>query len=88
MGVHITLAGIRGAIGPILGVQLYIWLSRSGLQTQAFLICFATCLAMNVLGACGFVLLSKRWSRATSNATHVTLKQTESETECVLSESA
>lgn len=85
MGVHITLTGIRGVIGPIMGVQLYILLSRAGLQTRALIICFAICLAMNVLGAFGFVLLSKLWSSANRTSKSVPLEQVKNETECVLS---
>ena len=58
MGVHITLTGIRGVIGPILGVQLYTHFAVTGQQTTALLICFAICLVMNVAGAIGFVWLS------------------------------
>ena len=59
MGVHVTLTGIRGVIGPILGVQIYVLLSRFGMQGSALLICFAICLAMNFTGAIGFVWLAK-----------------------------
>jgi len=58
MGVHITLTGIRGVIGPIVGVQLYTVLSRYGWQQHALLLCFAVCLLMNILGASGFVWLA------------------------------
>ena len=60
MGVHVTLTGIRGVIGPILGVQIYMLLSRFGMQTSALLICFAICLFMNFAGSVGFVLLAKK----------------------------
>lgn len=59
MGVHITLTGIRGMVGPILGVQLYSVLKGSVDQTQAFAICFAICLATNLVGAAGFALLAR-----------------------------
>lgn len=58
MGVHITLTGVRGVIGPIFGVLLYTMLSRYGWQKHALVFCFTLCLLMNLLGACGFVLLS------------------------------
>ena len=56
MGVHITLTGLRGFIGPMLAVQLYGWLAARDFAVGAFLVC----LAMNVIGAMGFVLLSRR----------------------------
>lgn len=66
MGVHITLTGIRGVIGPILGVQLFHAISPTVGQRQAFVTCFAICLATNVIGACGFVYLS--WLRSRTQA--------------------
>lgn len=62
MGVHITLTGIRGVIGPILGVQLYILLGRFGYGASALLACFLLCLTMNVIGAAGFYWLARRLS--------------------------
>lgn len=59
MSVHITLTGIRGVIGPLLGVQIYTALSAFGLGERALLICFGICLVMNIIGATGFVLLAK-----------------------------
>jgi len=64
MGVHITLTGIRGMIGPILGVQLYLLLSQWTGQRTAFLSCFAICLATNVLGGTGFVWLARSRTRS------------------------
>lgn len=64
MGVHITLTGVRGIIGPILGVQLYGILSQRISQTQALSACFAICLATNLVGAVGFVLLMMARRRA------------------------
>lgn len=55
MGVHITLTGIRGTLGPILGVMLYQW---SGSVTA-----FLVCLAMNLVGGIGFVRLAHRRRR-------------------------
>ncbi len=66
MGVHITLTGIRGVIGPIIGVQLYLLLSSWTNQTTAFVSCFSVCLATNLLGATGFVLLSRSRRRFAS----------------------
>ena len=59
MGVHITLTGIRGVIGPILGVQLYEYLNGLVSQTQAFSVCFGICLGANLIGAIGFGILSQ-----------------------------
>lgn len=60
MSVHVTLTGIRGVIGPILGVQLYLALSAITNQTAALAYCFAICLLTNLVGALGFVWLSHR----------------------------
>jgi MFS family permease len=55
MGVHITLTGIRGFVGPLLAVGLYGLLAPFGLQVWVFVIC----LLMNVLGGLGFVALAR-----------------------------
>lgn len=64
MAVHVTLTGIRGVVGPILGVQICTILSNYGWRTSALLICFTICLVMNVLGACGFVWLARQLRRS------------------------
>jgi hypothetical protein len=69
MGIHITLTGIRGVIGPLLGVQLYILLSKFGYETGALLICFSICLAMNIMGAIGFVLLARKLAKHVREST-------------------
>jgi MFS family permease len=51
MSVHVTLNGIRGAIAPFVAVGLYAWLDARG----AAALTFATCFAVNVVGALGFV---------------------------------
>jgi MFS family permease len=51
MSVHVTLNGIRGAIAPFVAVGLYAWLDARG----AAALTFATCFAVNVAGALGFV---------------------------------
>ncbi len=56
MGVHITLTGIRGFIGPMLAVQLYMWLLPYGWQAGAF----GVCLLANLLGGIGFLILARR----------------------------
>lgn len=59
MGVHITLTGIRGVLGPLLGVQIFNSLSGAGWNAGAFIICFV----MNVIGAIGFGMLSRSIKR-------------------------
>ena len=59
MSTHMTLTGIRGVIGPILGVQLYTLLSHYGWQYGALMTCFGFCLFVNISGALGFVLLAR-----------------------------
>ena len=56
MGVHVTLAGIRGFVGPLLAVKIYDWLAPWGWQAGIFAIC---CIC-NVLGAIGFALVAWR----------------------------
>ena len=55
MGVHITLTGIRGTIGPLLGVVLYEW--------SGSLVAFLICLTMNLAGGVGFLALARRRRR-------------------------
>jgi hypothetical protein len=59
MGVHITLTGIRGFIGPMLAVQLYMWLLPRGWQVGSF----GVCLLANLLGGIGFLWLAKQRQR-------------------------
>jgi hypothetical protein len=59
MSVHITLVGIRGALGPMLAVQLYGLLAPHGWQVGVFALCFLA----NVLGGVGFLVLAKRRRR-------------------------
>lgn len=56
MGVHITLTGVRGFIGPIIAVLLYNWLVPYDWHVGVFLIC----LLMNVIGAVGFVIIARK----------------------------
>lgn len=79
MSVHITLTGIRGVIGPLLGVQLYIALSKFGWGERALLICFGSCLVMNIIGASGFVILArmlKQHEAKLGSSAHSTQKST------------
>jgi len=56
MGVHVTLTGIRGLLAPLVAVGLYTWL-ESAYQTGPWL--FAICLALNIIGAAGFIQLAR-----------------------------
>jgi hypothetical protein len=52
MGVHVTLTGVRGAIGPPVGILIYQWLESwrpgSGLYSLVLPLTFVTA------GAAGF----------------------------------
>ncbi|MBT8484095.1 MAG: MFS transporter [Phycisphaerales bacterium] len=52
MGVHVTLTGLRGLIGPFLGVGLYDLFERAAPGTGGWV--FGVCLTLNLLGAAGF----------------------------------
>ncbi len=58
MGVHVTLNGVRGLLGPMVAVAGYEWLKRfdRGWEHWVFAISVLTCVA----GAIGFVRLSRR----------------------------
>jgi MFS family permease len=66
MGVHVTLQGIRGLMAPFLGVGIYQfmehWRPGWGVWT------FAPCLALNMTGALGFVLMWRGMRRRTHDA--------------------
>jgi MFS family permease len=53
MSVHVTLTGVRGIIGPYLGVLAYEWLSSDGNGGWVF----ACSALLTTMGAIGFVLL-------------------------------
>jgi len=59
MSVHVTLTGVRGVIGPYLGVFVYEWFRASGNGGWVFGISMLLTLA----GAIGFVLLNKAHRR-------------------------
>jgi hypothetical protein len=68
MGVHVTLTGIRGLIAPFLGVGIYQllehWKPGTGVWT------FAPCLALNSLGAFGFILMWRDMESRRTYAPH------------------
>jgi hypothetical protein len=64
MGVHVTLTGIRGLIGPPLAVGLYGLLMPLDGRTGAGV--FAVCLGLNLVGAVAFALLNRSWQRLTT----------------------
>jgi MFS family permease len=55
MGVHVTLTGIRGLIGPLLAVEIYQALEQWHPGGGAWV--FALCLALNLAGGAGFAAL-------------------------------
>jgi MFS family permease len=57
MGVHVTLTGIRGLMAPFLAVGIYQWFDSGG--SGAGIWVFAVCLALNVVGAVGFLVLAR-----------------------------
>jgi len=58
MGVHVTLTGIRGFIGPPLAVGLYGWLNHAHDGAGGWV--FAVCLALNLAGAMCFLWLKRQ----------------------------
>jgi hypothetical protein len=64
MGVHVTLTGIRGVIGPLAAVAIYEWLETT--NPGAGWGVFALCLGLNLVGAAGFIVLNRLHSRQES----------------------
>lgn len=60
MGVHVTLTGIRGLIGPPVAVGIYEILESARPGAGGWV--FAVCLALNLAGAAAFALLRYRES--------------------------
>ncbi|GAB5496746.1 MAG: hypothetical protein Phyf2KO_18260 [Phycisphaerales bacterium] len=58
MGVHVTLTGVRGLIGPIVSVLLYNWLAKHDPELAPWVL--LVCLALVVTGAIGFVMMARR----------------------------
>ena len=59
MSVHVTLTGVRGVIGPYLGVFVYEWFRESGNGGWVF----AISMALTFIGAIGFVRLKRLEAR-------------------------
>ncbi|MGP1273465.1 MAG: MFS transporter [Phycisphaerales bacterium] len=57
MGVHVTLTGVRGLIGPAASVSLYNWLAEHHPGTEPWAI--GLCLVLVLLGAVGFVWMDR-----------------------------
>ena len=60
MSVHVILTGVRGIFAPYLGVLLYTAFASSG--NGGFV--FAVSMGLNVIGAIGFLLLSRQLTRS------------------------
>jgi MFS family permease len=69
MGVHVTLTGVRGLIGPFVAVVLYEWFDA--LRPGAGVWVFAACVALSVAGSIGFVLLDRSFRRHAEEPTAV-----------------
>lgn len=54
MSVHVTLNGLRGLMSPFIAFGLWSWLAPRGLSSVVFMIC----LAINTIGALGFVRMA------------------------------
>ncbi len=65
MSVHVTLTGVRGLIGPF--VAVIAWSQLEAASPGSGMWVFVGCLALNVLGALGFIVL---WRSIRSNARH------------------
>ena len=59
MGVHVTLTGLRGFLAPVLAVGLYELFNRAFYENAGSWV-FAICLALNVIGAVGFMKMHRR----------------------------
>jgi hypothetical protein len=57
MGVHVTLTGIRGLMAPFLAVGIYQLLDSGASGAGVWV--FAVCLALNVVGALGFLIMAR-----------------------------
>ena len=58
MGVHVTLTGVRGILAPFLAVGIYKLFEHLSPGSGYWV--FAVCIALNLIGALGFVSLSRR----------------------------
>jgi hypothetical protein len=65
MGVHVTLTGVRGLIGPILAVTMYNTLERSAEGSGAWVL--VLCLLLVLLGALGFRAMAKTMDLTPAN---------------------
>jgi MFS family permease len=59
MGVHATLNGVRGILGPFLAVGLYEWLTAIAPGRNLGAISFWLCAVITLLGGLGFVRLAR-----------------------------
>ena len=59
MGVHATLNGVRGILGPFLAVSLYEWLTDLDPGRNLGVISFWLCAVITLLGGLGFVRLAQ-----------------------------
>jgi len=57
LGIHVTLAGIRGALAPVLGAALYSWLESRGPGLGSWAL--AAPLGLVTVGAIGFTRLER-----------------------------
>ena len=57
MGVHVTLTGVRGLIGPVAAVSLYNWLDA--IDTNLSPAVIGLCLVLVLVGAVGFTLMNR-----------------------------
>ncbi len=56
MGVHVTLTGVRGLVGPVAAVSLYNWLDAIDPRLSPAVL--GLCLLLVVVGAVGFTLMN------------------------------
>lgn len=69
MGVHVTLNGVRGLLAPLLSVSIFEWLASRGFSSvSASSGVFAVSVAMCIIGALGFVRLSRSMGQSGTRA--------------------